>query len=122
MASGEVCCWTPYTECLVIIGWALEIWPDIHGRMMMNGVDYMSLDAADMMDLLYSCIVDDVMRGDVSRNEVREQIEKQLASEVFQVNAQRLKINPETPMPEPEPFKLTPDFLGMVAKPKRGDG
>jgi hypothetical protein len=111
---------------------ALELWDDIVGRLIMNGVDYMTIETEPLVSLLYSCVIDDIVSTGASRFEVREEVNKKIAEVAMIYNAnlaQNLKQlaaagAPSTqPIPEPEPFRLTPQMqqaLGIQVNKKPG--
>lgn len=100
----------------------------------MNGVDYMALDTDDMIQFLYSCVVDDLVSMGTSRQEVREEVDKKLA-EVLMIYNNRIIQDMKTreaagePVdmanaPEAEPFVLSPQMqqaLGLRVYGKSGD-
>jgi hypothetical protein len=110
---------------------ALEIWDDITGRMIMNGVDYMALESDTMMSVLYSCIVDDLVSTGASRQEVREEINKKL-EEVRMIYSNRIIQNAKAKaeaagrplesgdLPEAEPFVLSPQMQQALGIPMYG--
>jgi hypothetical protein len=118
-----------------LIWWALGIWDDIKGRMIMNGVDYMALETGDMLSLFYSCIVDDAIAMGSSRQEVRDIVDKKLEDLSFTFTA-RMYAASKTDVagnpvyvakPEPKPFELTAEMqqafgLHPPTSPQSGDG
>ena len=110
---------------------ALEVWDDIKGRMIMNDVDYMALEADDLINVLYTCIIDDLTSANASRQDVREEVNKKLAevkmiydNKVFQNKRREAESagKPLTPgdLPEAEPFVLTPQMQQTLGIPIYG--
>lgn len=65
---------TPYRECLVILGWALENWEDVRGRLIECQLDLHEFDAHAMIDLFFKWYVDDFVSAGVSRAEARDHV------------------------------------------------
>ncbi len=127
MACGAVR-WSPYVECLVIIDWALEVWDDIEGKLLSNGVDPDDLNVEQMMRVLYSAMVDDVVSMEVSRAEAREAVDKEIANMVMRTEARRLA-SQRTTSKTPEdigiaqPVRLTSDLAYTIGlKPPKSGG
>jgi hypothetical protein len=116
VACGDVC-QPPYAECLAIVGWALEIWPDIHGQMVLNGVSLMVIDFEETIDLFYHAIINDAVHMEVSRREVRTEVDKRLDDVVFRHSLRVTASAPDAPKPQAEPFKLTPDMQALIGQP-----
>lgn len=76
--------------------------------MIRNGVDWEELDAADLCDVVYTMIIDDIMEYGAARVEAREIIDKRLKDNLMRMNArQGIK-------QEPEPFKLDPSLAAKM--------
>jgi hypothetical protein len=74
----------------------------------MQNVNWEDLDAAELCNVIYSMVIDDVCEQGVARVEAREAIDKRLADHLMRFNAQQgIK-------QEPEPFKLDPAFAAKL--------
>ncbi len=82
------------------MGWARSQYADFNGRLLRNGVDWQELDADDLVDVIYTMIIEDIMNMEVSRTEARETIDKRL--EDAELRAKLAKGE----KPEAKPFVL----------------
>ena len=68
MAIGAVQL-TPGSAARGLIYWALDLWPYINGKAIVNGINLAELDASDMLDVVHYFFEEDI------RNLSKEQIE-----------------------------------------------
>jgi len=85
----------------------------------MRGMDIQTISAEDLLPLIYASLVEDTVSMGVSRQEVRQEVEKRLAEVEFLYNGEKLRRIKDaeeagTPTtiqaPEAEPFVLTPQM------------
>jgi hypothetical protein len=69
-----------------------------------QGVDWEVFDAAQLVNVIYSFLVENLVTYETSRQEARETIEKRLADIVLRIDAGRGK------KIEAEPFRLSPQM------------
>lgn len=81
----------------------------------MNGIDVYDLPCAQTVRLLYSCVIDNSVSMEASRQHVAEELDKRLADVTMMWNGRKMAAakaagrKPDSSL-EPAPFALTPQM------------
>lgn len=70
---------TPYRVVLRLTLWALENWPELDGRLLMKGVDLLSLGFSRQINVVYSLLLEN--RDEMERDRFERDLHEPLPGE-----------------------------------------
>ena len=86
-------------------------WHDFEGQAILAGIELEKLDGAQMVNLCYTSIINDITNFETSRSEARKIIDERLDDLEIQYNLKK------GVKPEPEPFVLSPAMMAQMGIP-----